>query len=161
MKNKKIFIIFLMIAMLTVISLFIYGRSKQRNNYETEKIQEEQNLEIVDNTENEINKDEPKEENNEIKEDTNIKMAVIGDIMCHNSQYKDAHDSKNNTYDFSYVFSDIKEYISSADIAIGNLETTFAGKERGYSNYPRFNTPEQLATNLKDFGIDVVSTANI
>ncbi len=160
MKNKKIFIIFLMIAMLTVISLFIYGRSKQRNNYETEKIQEEQNLEIVDNTENEINKDEPKEENNEIKEDTNIKMAVIGDIMCHNSQYKDAHDSKNNTYDFSYVFSDIKEYISSADIAIGNLETTFAGKERGYSNYPRFNTPEQLATNLKDFGIDVVSTAN-
>ena len=160
MKNKKIFIIFLMIAMLTVISLFIYGRSKQRNNYETEKIQEEQNLEIVDNTENEINKDEPKEENNEIKEDTNIKMAVIGDIMCHNSQYKDAHDSKNNTYDFSYVFSDIKEYISSADIAIGNLEKTFAGKERGYSNYPRFNTPEQLATNLKDFGIDVVSTAN-
>ena len=160
MKNKKIFIIFLMIAMLTVISLFIYGRSKQRNNYETEKIQEEQNLEIVDNTENEINKDEPKEENNEIKEDTNIKIAVIGDIMCHNSQYKDAYDSKNNTYDFSYVFSDIKEYISSADIAIGNLETTFAGKERGYSNYPRFNTPEQLATNLKDFGIDVVSTAN-
>lgn len=160
MKNKKIFIIFLMIAMLTVISLFIYGRSKQRNNYETEKIQEEQNLEIVDNTENEINKDEPKEENNEIKEDTNIKIAVIGDIMCHNSQYKDAYDSKKNTYDFSYVFSDIKEYISSADIAIGNLETTFAGKERGYSNYPRFNTPEQLATNLKDFGIDVVSTAN-
>ena len=160
MKNKKIFIIFLMIAMLTVISLFIYGRSKQRNNYETEKIQEEQNIEIVDNTENEINKDEPKEENNEIKEDTNIKIAVIGDIMCHNSQYKDAYDSKNNTYDFSYVFSDIKEYISSADIAIGNLETTFAGKERGYSNYPRFNTPEQLATNLKDFGIDVVSTAN-
>ena len=81
MKNKKIFIIFLMIAMLTVISLFIYGRSKQRNNYETEKIQEEQNLEIVDNTENEINKDEPKEENNEIKEDTNIKMAVIGDSL--------------------------------------------------------------------------------
>ena len=160
MKNKKIFIIFLMIAMLTVISLFIYGRSKQRNNYETEKIQEEQNVEIAENTDNEINKDEPKEENNEIKEDTNIKMAVIGDIMCHNSQYKDAYDSKNNTYDFSYVFSDIKEYISSADIAIGNLETTFAGKERGYSNYPRFNTPEQLATNLKDFGIDVVSTAN-
>ena len=33
-------------------------------------------------------------------------------------------------------------------------------KEKGYSNYPRFNTPEQLATNLKDVGIDVVSTAN-
>ena len=122
MKNKKIFIIFLIIAILTFITLFIYGQNKQDNSDETEKVQEEQNLETADNSENNINKDEQKEEDNEIKEDINIKMAVIGDIMCHNSQYKDAYDSKNNTYDFSYVFSDIKEYISSADIAIGNLE---------------------------------------
>ena len=80
--------------------------------------------------------------------------------MCHNSQYVDAYVSSSGTYDFSYVFEDIKSYISSADIAVGNLETTFAGKARGYSNYPTFNTPEQLATNLKTFGIDVVSTAN-
>ncbi len=33
-------------------------------------------------------------------------------------------------------------------------------KEKGYSNYPRFNTPETLASNLKDLGIDVLSTAN-
>lgn len=92
------------------------------------------------------------------KEDITINMSVIGDIMCHNSQYQDAFDG--STYDFSYVFSDIKNYIDKADIAIGNLETTFAGAKRGYSNYPTFNTPEQLAYNLKDFGIDVVSTAN-
>ena len=94
------------------------------------------------------------------KEAIHISMSVIGDIMCHNSQYTDAYIESEDTYDFSYVFEDIKDYISSADIAIGNLETTFAGKERGYSNYPRFNTPEQLATNLKDLGIDVLSTAN-
>lgn len=92
------------------------------------------------------------------KEDIAINMSVIGDIMCHNSQYIDAFNG--STYDFSYVFSDIKHYIDNADIAIGNLETTFAGAARGYSNYPTFNTPEQLAQNLKDFGIDVVSTAN-
>ena len=92
------------------------------------------------------------------KEDITINMSVIGDIMCHNSQYIDAF--SGSTYDFSYVFSDIKHYIDNADIAIGNLETTFAGAARGYSNYPTFNTPEQLAQNLKDFGIDVVSTAN-
>lgn len=96
----------------------------------------------------------------EKKEDSHVKMSVIGDIMCHNSQYTDAYVSSKDTYDFSYVFEDIKNYINSADIAIGNLETTFAGKVKGYSNYPRFNTPEQLATNLKDFGIDVLSTAN-
>ena len=94
------------------------------------------------------------------KEDIHISMSVVGDIMCHNSQYTDAYNSATGTYDFSYVFENIKDYISSADIAVGNLETTFAGKEKGYSNYPRFNTPEQLATNLKDLGIDVLSTAN-
>ena len=95
-----------------------------------------------------------------VKEDININMSVIGDIMCHDSQYKDAYLSSQDTYDFSYVFKDIQNYISSADIAVGNLETTFAGKARGYSNYPTFNTPEQLATNLKDMGIDVLTTAN-
>ena len=80
--------------------------------------------------------------------------------MCHNTQYNDAYVASTGTYDFSYVFNDIKDYISSADLAIGNLETTFAGKARGYSSYPTFNTPEELAENLKDLGIDVVSTAN-
>lgn len=94
------------------------------------------------------------------KEDISISMSIIGDIMCHNSQYNDAYISSSDTYDFSYVFTEITDYISSADIAIGNLETTFAGKAKGYSNYPRFNTPEQLATNLKNLGLDVLCTAN-
>ena len=88
----------------------------------------------------------------------NISMTVVGDIMCHNTQYMDAY--SNGKYDFSYVFKDIEDYIKKADISIGNLETTFAGKERGYSSYPTFNTPEALATDLKELGIDVLSTAN-
>ena len=96
----------------------------------------------------------------EVKNDSTITMTVIGDIMCHNTQFQDAYNSSTDTYDFSYVFSDVKDYISSADISIGNLETTFAGKSRGYSGYPTFNTPSELATNLKELGIDVLSTAN-
>lgn len=92
--------------------------------------------------------------------DITINMTVIGDIMCHSSNFEDAYDSENKTYDFSYVFTDIKDYIKTADIAIGNLETTFSGSDIGYSGYPTFNTPEQLAQNLVDLGIDVVSTAN-
>lgn len=95
-----------------------------------------------------------------VPEDINITMSVIGDIMCHDSQYKDAYVRNTDSYDFSYVFSDVQKYLQVADIAVGNLETTFAGKERGYSNYPTFNTPEQLAYNLKTLGIDVLSTAN-
>ena len=92
--------------------------------------------------------------------DTKISMSVIGDIMCHNTQYKDAYNGNTGNYDFSYVFEDIKQYIDSADIAIGNLETTFAGSKRGYSSYPTFNTPEAMALDLKELGIDVLSTVN-
>ncbi len=93
-------------------------------------------------------------------ENTTINITAMGDIMCQNTQYKDAYDSSNDTYDFSYVFSEIKSRFEDSDLTIGNLETTLAGEERKYSGYPTFNTPEQLAKNLKDLGIDVLSTAN-
>ena len=94
----------------------------------------------------------------EVAEDAKFTMAVTGDIMCHNTQYADA--KSGNTYDFSYVFEDIKKYIQTADIAVGNLETTFTGSAAGYSGYPTFNTPEALAYNLKDLGFDVLTTSN-
>lgn len=86
-------------------------------------------------------------------------LSAIGDVMCHNTQYIDAYNSSTGIYDFSYVFEDIKSYLQSADISIGSLETNFAGKDRGYSNYPAFNSPEELAYNLSEIGIDVLSTA--
>ena len=155
-KVRKIVFLFISIAVLTFLCLFCYDHFWLHNkcnlgndfsSYTGQTNDTENNLSTGNN-----------EDVEPIKEDINIKMTVIGDIMCHNSQYKDAYNG--STYDFSYVFDDIKNYISSADIAVGNLETTFAGKERGYSNYPRFNSPEQLAYNLKDMGIDVLCTAN-
>lgn len=111
----------------------------------------------VDNNE-EIQEDE--EEKKEEIPDVTINFTAIGDIMCHNTNYNDAYNNSTGTYDFGYVFSDIKDYIQNADIAVGNLETTFAGPERGYTSYPTFNTPEALATNLREMGIDLLSTAN-
>lgn len=96
----------------------------------------------------------------EKQKDVTINMALTGDIMCHNTIFNDAFNSSTGSYDFSYIFEDIKYYIQTADIAVGNLETTFAGSNRKYSGYPTFNTPEQLAYNLKKVGFDVVSTAN-
>ena len=92
--------------------------------------------------------------------DITISLAVVGDIMCHDTNYRDAYNSETKTYDFSHVFSNIADKLSSADLTIGNLETTFAGSDRGYSGYPTFNTPDALAANLKNLGFDVLSTAN-
>ncbi len=86
-------------------------------------------------------------------------LTAIGDVMCHNTQYWDAYQKETNTYDFSYVFDDIKFDIQKSDISVASLETCFAGEERGYSNYPTFNSPDSLVYSLKDIGIDVLSTA--
>ena len=92
--------------------------------------------------------------------DITINMAVIGDIMCHGPNYQDAYDSSTKTYDFTHFFTQIKPYIESADIAIGNLETTFAGGNKAYSGYPTFNSPPELAEAVKDMGVDVLTTSN-
>lgn len=93
------------------------------------------------------------------KDTTNIRLTLLGDIMCHPTQYEVVETSDG--YDFSPAFEDIMEYTSRADLTLANLETTLAGRKMMYSGYPSFNTPEQLALALKEnLGIDVLSTAN-
>lgn len=94
----------------------------------------------------------------EPKPDITINVVALGDIMCHSTNFKAAY--KNNIYDFSGYFTDIKDYVSNANLAVSNLETTFAGESRGYSGYPTFNSPASLGQGIADIGVDVVSTAN-
>lgn len=93
----------------------------------------------------------------ESKKDITFTLTALGDVLCHNTQYWDAEDKTTNTYDFSYVFEDVKKYTSAGDITIANLETSFA--DAPYSNYPTFNSPASLATALKNIGIDIITTA--
>ena len=144
--NKKLLLILFIILFI----FFIFILNKFNKNLRT-------NI----NTEN--NSAETTLSNKNTKQDTaepiTFTLTSLGDTLCHNTQYWDAYNSKTNEYDFSYVYEDIKNYTLSSDITIGSLETTFAGKEKGYSNYPTFNTPDSLATALKDIGVDVVSLA--
>lgn len=144
--NKKLLLILFIILFI----FFIFILNKFNKNLRT-------NI----NTEN--NSAETTLSNKNTKQDTaepiTFTLTSLGDTLCHNTQYWDAYNSKIDEYDFSYVYEDIKNYTLSSDITIGSLETTFAGKEKGYSNYPTFNTPDSLATALKDIGVDVVSLA--
>ena len=153
-KFKPRFFVFLLVISILVISIIYfryYKATPTQNITTTEKISEKK---ASNNRSNIITPSET------IPKDITIKMTVIGDIMCHNTQYQDAYNSSSKKYDFSYVFDDIRDKLYKSDITIGNLETTFAGAKRGYSSYPTFNTPETLAAALKNAGIDILSTAN-
>ena len=156
----EIILILLIIVFLIIFIKNLSNIQKNTTNLADEITQNSLNNENI-SEENSVGVDvqEQPQESQEEK-DISFTMAVTGDIMCHNTMFKDAYNSTTKDYDFSYMFDDIKYYLQTADIAIGNLETTFAGSERGYSGYPTFNTPEILAKNLKKIGIDVVSTAN-
>src|SRR5690606_7691852 len=67
-------------------------------------------------------------------------------------------DAERGIYDYGPCFQYIKPYTLSADLAVGNLEVTLAGKP--YKGYPQFSAPDELLVALKDMGMDVIVTAN-
>ncbi len=89
-----------------------------------------------------------------------VTIAAVGDIMVHSPQFNSAYIASKNTFDFSQHFSTIRPYLEKADLTVGNLETTLTGPQYPFSGYPRFNSPPELAKNLKESGFDVLFTAN-
>ena len=154
-KTNKILISTISILFIALALVAIFYYFKNRNDYQNLVSSYKQEIE------NEEKANEEKTNNNseETPTDTTFTLTAIGDIMCHNTQYIDAYNDETGEYDFSYVFDDISLYTKTADICVGNLETTFAGEDVGYSSYPTFNTPDSLAYELKDIGVDVLSTA--
>ena len=96
-----------------------------------------------------------------------VRLAVVGDIMMHDYQMKRAYVDSSGTFDFSKVFEYVQPYLDESDLLIGNLETVFAGKNKGrdssvlgYATYPYFNAPKEYAEQLKMSGFDLLTTAN-
>lgn len=156
-KVTKTLIPIVIILLLVFIAVAIFYYFKNRSSYQD--LIDTSRQEIEDKEKEYAKNEEANRNNEEEPTDTTFTMTAVGDIMCHNTQYKDAYNSETNTYDFSYVFENISSHTKTSDICIGNLETTFAGEDKGYSSYPRFNTPDSLAYELKSIGFDVLSTA--
>ncbi len=90
---------------------------------------------------------------------SSVSISVVGDIMCHSTQYAYAWIEKDS-FDFRPVYRKIKNYIEQPDFFIGNLETVIGGKGLGYSGYPLFNSPDQFLDALSFAGFDILFTAN-
>ncbi len=88
------------------------------------------------------------------------KLIAVGDIMMHSPQTRSGYDPQRKTYDFKGFFTEVKDILSQGDWVIGNLETPLAGAESGYTGYPLFNAPAELADAIKNAGFNILTTAN-
>jgi poly-gamma-glutamate synthesis protein (capsule biosynthesis protein) len=85
------------------------------------------------------------------------RLIFTGDIMAHIEQVKAAR--RSVSYDFAPQFRRVAPLFNDA-LAVGNLETVFAGERAGYAGYPAFNTPDELAGAIAAAGIQIVTLAN-
>lgn len=88
-----------------------------------------------------------------------VRITCVGDLMCHGPVYQLAKQA-NGSYDFAPMYGPVREYLASADFALGNLETVLAGPTTDYSGYPQFNSPNSYADALKEVGFDALFTTN-
>ncbi|MBH5317879.1 CapA family protein [Paenibacillus sp. GSMTC-2017] len=84
----------------------------------------------------------------------------VGDIMSHSPQLPGSYNATEKKYNFDPFFEEVKPILKQGDWVMANLETPIAGKEYGYTGYPSFNAPLELAEALKNAGFNLFSTAN-
>ncbi len=90
-------------------------------------------------------------------EPTTATLAVCGDAMSHMPVTNDAWNGER--YDYARIMAGAGPWVEAADYAVVNLETTLSGGPP-YSGYPAFNSPDDMAHDLKALGFDLCLTAN-
>jgi len=89
-----------------------------------------------------------------------ITLAVMGDFLMHMPVVYSVRNPDTGRYEFGAIFEPVRELIGETDYSIANLETRLAGEASGYSGYPRFNCPADLAGEMRRVGLDMFLTAN-
>lgn len=114
--------------------------SEPLNDLETESVHTQ------DTEETEISSEESPQE---------LRIVMVGDMLMH-SRVIESGLKEDGTYNFDHLFVNVQEFIQVADIAIVNQETIMGGKDIGYSGYPRFNSPYELADAEVKAGFNVI-----
>lgn len=133
------------IITIAIIILFITGCT---NNQGEKLINKFPNLKIKD----------------DISVDYEASLFAVGDALIHDAVYNDAKTNQigedgYNIYDFKPMLEYIKPIASSHDLAFYNQETIIGGKSLGLSNYPMFNSPDEIGLDMLDVGFNIVNLA--
>lgn len=84
-----------------------------------------------------------------------VQIVMVGDMLMHDRVIESGL-KEDGSYNFDHFFTNVKDTISNADLAIVNQETILGGKELGLSGYPAFNSPYELGDSLVNTGFDVI-----
>ncbi|WP_349408352.1 CapA family protein [Pseudalkalibacillus sp. SCS-8] len=107
----------------------------------------------------EPHKEEDDEEQKPEKIVHSASLRAIGDVLIHKRVYNKAVTGVQQ-YDFTPMLQHVKTYLENADLTMANQETMIGGSAIGVSTYPRFNSPQEVGTALKEAGVDIVTLAN-
>ncbi|MGE5389441.1 MAG: CapA family protein [Deltaproteobacteria bacterium] len=88
-----------------------------------------------------------------------ITLTAAGDCLMHMPEVNSGLQA-DGSYRFDTFFADVAGLIQEGDYSSTNLETALAGPESGYTGYPMFNSPDEIANTFKQAGFDMVVTAN-
>lgn len=98
------------------------------------------------------------------KDDSVYAITMVGDIMM-GTNYPSSHSLPPD--DGKFLFGDVKEFLSIADLTIGNLEGPLLDRggtpkkcRDSSDNCISFRTPQRYAGYLKEAGFDIMSVAN-
>ena len=93
-----------------------------------------------------------------------VSFLAVGDNIIYAGQLREGKKNASSDpdyegeYDFRPMYKNVADLISSADIAFVNQETVMS-KRYEPSQYPDFNSPQELGENLVEVGFDVVNIA--
>ncbi len=93
--------------------------------------------------------------------ETSASFAACGDNIIYFGTYRDAASQSDGSraYNFSPIYRNVKEIISSADIAFINQEVPCADSFEPH-DYPTFNSPVDLTYDIAEAGFDIINLAN-
>ena len=98
----------------------------------------------------------PEAETDSPPEFATMRIAVAGDLVVHDAIHDEARTADG--FDFNPMMASLRPVAERADIAVLCLEAALM--ESGFSGYPMFKSPDELAEAIAATGFDLVSTAS-
>ena len=108
---------------------------------------------------NKLKEGNKRELNDNKNKENDISLCMVGDILMHRNLTNYGYDSKTDSYNFDFIFENMEKYIKEYDMKIANEEVLIAGRKFGITDFPKFNSPFELADSIVKAGFNIILKA--